>query len=183
MEVIDGMGEPCALLVSPALAFWCCPLCPERARQESPGQRLGFPAMPDATTIPNHEQALKGRHNPGRRISEPLADTLGTLVSALSGLARFGCSHRRPRALPWAFLWLPLRGDEAKSATSKFWPRPRKCTSGRTYCCPTHVPAPLRFQRRNDCNPPPHWFSPPNKHDPRFERPGSRGSGTSCNSL
>ena len=61
---------------------------PEGAKYVSPGQRPGF-------GLSVKPQALKGRHNQ---------------VSPLQGL-RFIFSSQ-PRALPWAFILLPLWGEE-----------------------------------------------------------------------
>jgi hypothetical protein len=67
-------------------------LGPEGAKHASPGQRPGIGLFVKL-------QALKGRHN---------------RVSPLQGLG-VTCSSQ-PRALPWAFILLPLWGEESAYA-------------------------------------------------------------------
>ena len=62
---------------------------PEGAKQISPGQRPGFRSHVDLS--PERAKQLRG------------------LVPPLQGWSSVGTS--RSRALPWADMWLPLRGE------------------------------------------------------------------------
>ena len=66
--------------------------CPEGAEQISPGQRPG-------TTKSNRTQALKGRHK-APKLFRPFRAQVNMRPD--------------PRALPWADLWLPLRGERQR---------------------------------------------------------------------
>jgi hypothetical protein len=71
---------------------------PKGQTHTSPGQR---PRTTEAKYMP---QAVKGRHRPGgRHVSRGP-------VAPRQGFADW-CRSWVPRALPWADMWLPLRGD------------------------------------------------------------------------
>ena len=85
--------------------------CPEGARQISPGQRTG-----DRSTIRIH-QALKGRNTLRRLLFclDRLRRTIAGIDRPVGPFQGMGYSHVSvPRALPWADLWLPRRGDRRK---------------------------------------------------------------------
>ena len=111
---------------SPTPRFWCCALCPERARQISPGQRPGCPGeRRTERSFQTQGEPCKGGYNSGAQASEPLAGSSGTLVSPFQGSPGGGAGRDprampwTPRAMPWALLWLPLSGRNAEQRSTK----------------------------------------------------------------